>query len=232
MSKRWEMLCTLAGPVTIIIFVGAWTFSIGWLFPPSASMRPEEIASVFQNNTTGIRIGMLLLMYAGALNAAFSAIIMVYMLKIKEASPALAYTQFASGTVTILLFIIPAQVFTTTAFRPDRLVEITQFGNDLGWLILDMVNSTAIVQVLALGAAVLCDKSPKPVFPRWFGFFNFSVGLLFVPASLVTFFKSGPFSWAGVFGWYLGLTIFGAWYFVTAYLLVKAIKEHGPRTDA
>lgn len=225
MHTRGEMLCAWAGPLAIVVFVGAWTFSVGWLQPPSPTLSPEAVAALYREHTFGIRLGMMLLMYAGGMSAAFAAVIMVYMLRMKGPSPALAYTQLASGTASVLLFVIPAQVYGAVAYRPDRLAEITQFGHDLGWFILDMVNSTAVIQVVALGIATLFDESEQPVFPRWFGFFNLWVGLLFIPVSLITFFKTGPFSWTGFFGWYLGLVSFGAWYFVAFFVLRGAMKR-------
>jgi hypothetical protein len=225
MGVRGEQLCAWAGPLTIVLFVGSWTVCVGWLQPPSPSLAPEAVAAIYQDNTFGIRLGMLLLMYAGGMSAAFNAIIMVHMLRMQGPSPALAYTQLAAGTASVLLFVIPAQIYGAVAYRPDRLAEITQFGNDVGWFILDMVNSTAVVQVLALGVATLSDQRERPIFPRWFGFFNLWVAVLFLPVSLLTFFKTGPFAWSGVFGWYLGLIAFGTWYFVAFYVLQKAIRE-------
>lgn len=226
-ATKGEMLCAWAGPVTIIAFAIAWVFFVQWVQPPSPSLNAMEIAAEYQgDNTLRIRIGMMIMMFGGALNTVFAAIIMIYMLRMKGVSPALAYTQFGSGVLNCLFFIIPAQIFGAVAYRPDRLAEITQFGNDLGWLIFDMVNSTTLVELTALGLAVIWDKGVRPIFPRWYGFYVLWTVLLCVPAGFVTYFKSGPFSWAGIFGWYLGASVFCLWYIVTFFVLRKAIKEH------
>ena len=78
---------------------------------------------------------------------------------------------------------------------------------------------------IIVGVATLSDQRERPIFPRWFGFFNLWVAVLFLPVSLLTFFKTGPFAWSGVFGWYLGLIAFGTWYFVAFYVLQQAIRE-------
>jgi hypothetical protein len=225
MNNRGEMLCAWSGPMTIAVFGIAWIFCIGWLQPPPPNLSATEIAAVFQQNTIGIRTGMLMIMLGGALYLAFAAIIMVYMLRMKGPSPALAYTQFGAGTLNVLFFIIPAQIWGATVFRPDRLVEITQFGNDLGWLMFDMVTSTTIVEWVVLGLAIMWDKSPRPVLPRWFAYFNFWSALLVLCPSFITYFKTGPFSWSGPIGWYVGVTVFSAWYFVAFVVMRNAIKE-------
>ena len=65
----------------------------------------------------------------------------------------------------------------------------------------------------------------KPVFPRWFGYLNVWVGFLLVPANMIIFFKTGPFAWTGVIGFWLPAAVFGAWYLVVTYVLLKAIHQ-------
>ena len=225
MNRKGEMLCAWTGPLTVVLFFIAWVAFAGWIPPPTPDMSADAIAAMYQERTILIRAGMMLMMYSGPLYGIFSAIIMVYMLRMKGPSPALAYGQLTAGTATILFLIIPAQIYGATVFRPDRAVDITQFGNDLGWFTFDMVNSTLITQYLALGIAILFDESERPVFPRWFAFFNFWSALLLIPASMITFFKAGPFSWSGILGFYLGVVIFTLWCLVTFWLLRQAILK-------
>ena len=220
------MLAAWSGPAVIAGFMIPWIFFIGWFQPPSPSLGAAEIATVFQQNTFGIRFGMMMLTYAGAMNTFFGGIIMIYMLRMKGPSPLYAYTQFGSAVVSSVIFIVCALMWEGVAFRPERPADITQFGNDMTWLLFDMSTSPPFIQWIALGLAVLMDKSSPPVFPRWFGYYNFWSALLFIPSSLITFFKTGPFSWAGIFGWYFVLTDFCVWYIVTFVMLVKAIKQH------
>ena len=100
---------------------------------------------------------------------------------------------------------------------------------DAGWL--QWVGGLTIYYptIIVIAVASFLDKSPEPVFPRWFGYFNFWSALLLIPASLITFFKTGPFCWSGILGFYLGVVVFTAWCLVTFGLLVKAIQNH-PKT--
>jgi hypothetical protein len=225
MNRKGEMLCAWTGPLCVALFFIAWVVLAGWMPPPTPAMSADEIAAMYQARTISIRAGMMLMMYSGPLYGIFSAIIMIYMLRMRGPTPALAYGQLTAGTGTILFLIIPAQIYGATVFRPDRAVDITYFGNDLGWFMFDMVNSTLIAQYLTLGFAVLCDDPERPVFPRWFAYFNFWSALLLIPASMITFFKTGPFSWAGILGFYLCVVVFTLWCLVTFRLLVQAIRR-------
>ena len=97
--------------------------------------------------------------------------------------------------------------------------------NDLGWIMFVMAVSTGICQNLAIGLAVISDKSSEPVFPRWVGFFNFWVALLTLPGLLLTFFKTGPFAWNGMLAFYLPAGVFFLWIFVMIYAVIKAVDQ-------
>ena len=79
--------------------------------------------------------------------------------------------------------------------------------------------------------AVLYDESVRPVFPRWFAFFNFWSALLLIPASMITYFKTGPFAWNGILGFYLGVAIFTLWCLVTFWMVRKDILYYEGGTE-
>ena len=71
----------------------------------------------------------------------------------------------------------------------------------------------------------MADCGKQPVFPRWVGYFNFWVGLLFVPGGMITFFKSGPFAWNGIIAFWIPASVFGTWFLVMTPMLLKAIQQ-------
>lgn len=223
-SSKIELICAWMGPLAIALFVLGWMLLADWFLPPVPSLTPAAIADVFQQNTFNIRLGMVLTQYAGALTLPFAAVITAVMLRMKGTSPALAYTQFGAAVINAQIFIIPAQMLNATAYRPDRPFEITQFGFDMGMLTFDSTAAAAILQFAVIGIAILSERSAQPTFPRWFAYICFWGGLLFIPSSLVTFFKQGPFTWSGLLGWYLGLFVYCAWFLVMFPVLLKAVK--------
>ncbi|MET0983808.1 MAG: hypothetical protein ABW034_00230 [Steroidobacteraceae bacterium] len=64
-----------------------------------------------------------------------------------------------------------------------------------------------------------------PIFPRWFGWFNIWIVIIYLPGSFIALFKRGPFAWNGLLAWWIPLTLFVIWMVATTYLLLKAIER-------
>jgi hypothetical protein len=47
-----------------------------------------------------------------------------------------------------------------------------------------------------------------------------------VPACLLTFFKTGPFAWNGLLAFWVPATVFGLWFWVVGFAVIKAIKTN------
>jgi hypothetical protein len=48
---------------------------------------------------------------------------------------------------------------------------------------------------------------------------------LLAPAGIVPLFKSGPFAWSGIFGFWVPLTVFCIWVSSITWLLVAAVNR-------
>lgn len=82
-----------------------------------------------------------------------------------------------------------------------------------------------MVQGLAIALCILRDDSSDPLFPRWAGYFNIWVFLLFLPSLLTYFFKTGPFAWNGLFVWWIPLAVFGTWFIVMTVLMLRSVDR-------
>ena len=90
--------------------------------------------------------------------------------------------------------------------------------------------TTFIVQNFAIGFAILGDQRTHPIFPRWLGFFNLWVAVLFIPRGLLTFFKTGPFAWNGLFVWWIPFLVFFTWYLLMFYMLRGVVLRQAEDT--
>lgn len=232
MNVRNQMLCTWSGPIFVAVFTVGFWFLAHYLPPPSPSAGAGDIAALYQQNTGPIRLGMFLMMACSGLVAPFIAVIAVQMKRMEGGAGVLTYTQLSAGTVGILFLILPALLWTVAAFRPERDPNLILLLNDMGWIFFLMPFGTFTVQCLAIGLAILGSKDAPPLIPRWAGYFNLWVAVLFIPGGLLTFFKTGPFAWNGLFVFWVPLVAFLLWYGVMFVLLRQAIAKPAPTASA
>ena len=231
LQTNTQKLCAWSGFVGVMLFFTAFIFA-GFIPPPGPYLTQDQVVAMYQANATGIRTGMVFMMISGMFISPMVAVISVQLKRIEGATPLMTYTQLSSGSVGILFFVIPAVIFLITAYRLDRPPELTYLMNDFAWIITVMVWPPAFMQNVATGVAILKDKSANPIFPRWLGYFQFWVALLFVPGSLVPFFKSGPFAWNGLLSFWIPGIVFSLWYIVMPIMLTKAINRQAAEAAA
>jgi hypothetical protein len=207
----------------VVMLVG---FEIaGFNPPPSPHDSAAQIASIFRAHPDRIRLGLVLTMFGSALLGPFIAEITVQMKRIEGRHSPLAYTQLALGALLAIEFIVPVIVLETAALRPSLSPETLRTLDDLGWLLFVGAPSTAVVQVIAFGLAILQDDRQMPVFPRWSGYASIAAALTFVPGGVIVFATHGAFAWNGALAWWLGLTAFGIWLVIITVLLLRAVRH-------
>lgn len=220
-----QRFCAAGG----LIFFGI--LGVGWIaiaqfFPPhSPTAGAGEIATLFRDNSLMIRLGFAVALLSPPFYVPFGAAIAAQLRRIEGPNEVLAQSQTACAAIAAAVFMVAMFIWVGIAYRPDRPDVLVLALSDIAWLILLMTASPFIVQNITIGIAVLSDKSTDPVFPRWFGFFNFWVALLLLPAGVICLFKTGPFAWTGALGFWLPLIDAGVWVLVTTVLLFKAIKK-------
>lgn len=212
------------GPAMAILF-GIGFLIAGFIPPPSPDDSAQQIATMYSEDQTAIRIGLIFTLISSALLGPYFAVLTVQMQRMEGVRPVLAYTQLALGALAIIEFIIPVMIMLTATFRPDRDPDIVQTLNDVGWFMFLGVVSTFVLQLIVIGVAILGDQRATPVFPRWVGYFNIWMALLFTPANILVFFKTGPFAWDGFFIWWIPFTAFLLWFPTNTIYLFKAVKQ-------
>ena len=220
-----QRLCAWSGIVAIVLFFAAF-FIAHFVPPPGPYLTQEQVAAMYQQNATGIRVGMVCMMASTMFVSPVVAVISIQMKRMEGATPILAYTQMSTGTVGIVTLLLPPIMFLITAFRPDRAPELTYLMNDICWFMTAIAWPPFVMQYITVAIAILRDKRPQPLFPRWVGFFNIWIAVLFLPGGwLLAFFKSGPFAWNGIFTFWLPGGLFAVWFVVMLIALLPAIKQ-------
>jgi hypothetical protein len=129
------------------------------------------------------------------------------------------------GSILVLEFLLCLLIWESAAFRVDRPDTEIQLMNDLSWITFIGLTGSAMIQCGAIAGAILLDRRPTPVYPRWVAFFNIWVALCFVPGSWNCLFKTGPIAWNGAFSFYVAMVAFLSWYVVNSTMMLKAIRH-------
>jgi len=211
-----------------VLFVG-WGAVAGFLPPTPPSAGADKIAALFDGDFTRIRIGMLLVMLAALVFIPFAAVMSQFIARIEGTAGILTYTFLLGAAGNMVLTFYPAVWWLTAAFRPDRAPELIYLMNDMAWLQFLGGVTMYLAMPLSVAVASLCDKSAEPAFPRWCGYANLWMALTIVPDQLLFFFHRGPFAWNGLFGIWIPVVVFSAFFIINLVVLRNAVLRDRAR---
>ena len=234
MSRVLQGICAWAGPATVVVAFVGWLIAGVLPIPLGSSSTTDEVVA-FYSNDTRVLIGLVIASLGVSLVFPLVALIGLVMARIEGRSPLMALVQLVTGAATGLLLLLPMLLMAVIAFRPDRNPELTVTLNDIAWLLFLTPIAPFMIQNIAIGTAILGHK--QSVLPRWVGYLNFWVAAAFIPDVLAFFFHSGPFSWRGVFVFWLALFAYAAFLIVmgvvlrTANLDERAVRRGSASTN-
>lgn len=225
LTRKVQVFGAWCGPAFVVLLFGGWGLMGGFvpLIPPSDTAA--QVAAIYSEHATLHRIGLLLGMVGCFVTIPFFLTISMQMRRTELRVPILSILQFASGIIVTVVLIIPMLLFVGASFRPERSAELTELVNDLSYVMLILPWPPILGQLGAMTVAILADRRPRPVFPRWVGYYNVWVAVLLLPASMIIFFRTGPFAWTGVVGFWIPAAVFGTWYVIMTPLLLRGIRE-------
>ena len=211
----------------MLLFVVGFWFIAGLVPPPSAADGALRIADFYHANASQLRLGLLLAMIATPLAVPFTVLLTQQLKRSDPRVAPLAYTQLICGTVLMFQILLSVVLIAVAAFRPDRAPGLTQLLNDSAFTMFLWAFSPATFEYAAVGLAVLLDRSDRPLFKRWVGYFDLAVAAVFVAGGPTLFVKHGAFGWNGALAFWAVLIAGGLWITVTFTTMLRAI---GPPT--
>lgn len=231
-EQRIHLLCAWSG----LIFAAATLVGIIFLAqffpPPSPADSATQVAATYQKNTDGIRTGMVLMMLGAGMFIPFTSLITHYIIRIEGKVGVISVMQIMGGYSNMLLFFYPPLWWLTASFRPERNADLIQLLHDAAWLQYLGALAPFLFMLASVAIAAFVDDSERPVFPRWVGWFNLIALIVFLPDQMIFFFKTGPFAWNGIFGWWIPLVDFFGWIVVMFFVLRSACKREAMPTTA
>lgn len=212
MNTRAQLLCLWCGPVMLVLFGLGFMVCAEYLPPPSAAESPVELVARLKANLGGFRLGMVITMAGFSLMVPWAVGLAARLRTAEGGFPVLVYTQIGSVAIGSLIGQGACWIFEATAYRLDDTDPyIIRALHDLGFFTFLAPWPSFTVWCFALAIAIFRDKRVQPDFPRWAGYLCAWTGLLFMPACLIFWFKTGPFSWNGVIAFYVPVFIFFIW---------------------
>ena len=208
----------------VVLFLIGWVLLARMIPPPSPMNTPEQIGRFYRDHLFGIRVGMVLAIFASALLLPWGGAICAQMLRLEGPRAPLTWAWIAAQGCVVIEFVYPCAFWLVAAFRPDDVSRVQTF-NDMGWLPFLGIVCTGMFQMVALAVATLRDQRAEPVYPRWFAYFQLwcalGVGLTFG----VWIFKTGPLAWDGLIGFWIPVSVYFVWVLTTTVMTGRAINN-------
>jgi hypothetical protein len=205
----------------------AFAFVMGFFPPPSPALSAQEVAKIYSDHTIRIQIGVIIMICFGLFMVPMSLPISVQLAREEKGVPILAIQQGIAGAITGIMIALPAMFWAACAFSPNRDPELTKLMHELAFLFFVVpifAQALQFIPVIWIALSKKVDESLTP-FPRWIGYLCLWALLTIEVAPVAVIFKSGPFAWNGLFPFWLGLIIFGAYFNTQMFLILRALKR-------
>jgi hypothetical protein len=230
--RRIWSACLWCWPVCLVGFAFCFVIVAGFVPPPRESWSAQRIAQFYADNRTAIRVGLIGSMFFSALMVPFFTVISAEIRKIEGRVSMLAPIQFAGAVILVMFFQLIGLFWLLSSFRPEADPQIIRLTNDFCWLVWTILIPTYSLQFVCIAIAGLLDARPSPAFPRWSAYMNLWVAITGAGGVMAVFFKTGPFSWNGIVGFWIPVVAFLVGMSVNMVLLLRRTRyESSPVTN-
>ncbi len=207
-------------------------FGTGWLLvarfmppvPPSAG--PAQVASQFAQRHVWLTLAAVLMMCSTFALFPVSALLVLIARRIeRQVGMVTVMMGLTLATYLVMNFYTPFS-FGMAAFRTERDPALVQYASDYGFLqFMGGIPMFLMVWLLSAYAILVLSPRHQPVVPRWFGYLNLWIAILYLPELLVFFFHSGAFAWNGVVGFWIPAILFIVYFAISPVILIPLVRK-------
>jgi hypothetical protein len=231
MNARQQLFCAWSIIPFVLVYILGFMVIARFVPPQAPGMTPAELVSFYNQHRMSIRAGQLIGLVASALLLLWAGAISAQMARIELAAnkggfPTWSLVQYGAAVVLQVFFLLCGLIWSIAAYREDLDPQLLRLLNDSGWLIFVMAYPEYLVQLGSIALVGLMDTRAQPLLPRWACFFTLWVAFAGIGGGFATFFKSGPFAWNGLFGFWLPVAFFLVWLVaIMLPFLVRGIRQ-------
>lgn len=217
-----------AGPAIGVALALALIPMSGFFPPPSPAEPAQYYSEYYREHIWGVRLAAVFFSLGGALYAPFFGAWALIVKRLEGGSAGVwTFTLLLASSVASCTFFLSGVFFGVAAFRPEQSPELQQLLNDLAWIELVVPAIPATIQALAIAIPILTADRAAPPIPRWVGYANLWLGILFAPGMLVVMWKTGPFAWNGLLSFWIPAVFFLVWLVLLTVQGLKVIRSPG-----
>lgn len=214
------------GVAFMVTFGLSWWFLLGMVPPPAPTLPAADVAAYYTAHASNILIGAVICSWVSACMVPYSLVIAFQLARIEQGKPVWSVLSFGSGCLMSMFLVFPPIIWGVIAFEPTRPAEITSALNQLANLTLVTTDQFYIFQMIAVWVVAMKAKpDPLSAFPRWLGWMNLWIAIIFEVGAPSFLFKTGPWAWNGLIVFWLPFTFYFLWQITMYVSMFGALKR-------
>lgn len=216
-----------SGPAYLLTFGAGWLVLARFVPPVPPSNGAAEVAARYADNHVALMLASVLIMVSTMVVMPVCALLVRVVALIEEGVGLLTLVIGFTLVTFLVVNFYAGFSFATAGFRLDRSPELVQYANDWGFLqFMGGIPLFLMTWVISAYAVLVTQSREDPVLPRWVGYANAWIAVLYLPELLVFFFKDGPFAWDGLIGFWIPAVLFVAYFLAAPFVLGPVVKRH------
>ena len=228
-SATSQRVLLWGGVVLASIYFLGYAGLMGFMPPPPPELPAEDVMHLYADNNTRFRIGVALMLITAGFNQLWTVVISAQMVRDEKGVPIWSIMQATAGTLSTWLFLAPPIFWGAAAFSAvTRNPELTLLMHELAFVTFITPVCMFPLQVIPIAVVCLGKKTDDYTssFPRWLGYFSaWMVVSAEAGVAAILFNKTGPFSWNGLFPFWIPLSLFGFWLGAVIYCILRGIDR-------
>jgi len=151
----------------------------------------------------------------------------IMLAKIEGRWPLWSITAGVCGVFISLIIFLNSCAWIVAAYRVETGADVVQSCYDWSWFAFLLGWIYLAIEMIATAVVELMDQREVPMVPRWFTWLTLVGAATLITAAGPAFFKSGPFAYHGLFGFYLPMVVWGTYLVGTAVFMLKELDRSG-----